>query len=212
MWWWQTVFSLAFWVVLLSVCTAVCLRTYIRLVFLCLLFFHLIYWCFPYCYDFEFLFQKFWTRFGRGAAPISALRWRSSTVRATTWRCWFRSAGRRIRWSDRTSSLWRPSSGNSTGTHGNTWKHTDTHGNKRTHTETYWNTRKHMETRGNIHGNRTEQNCITLRPSRNEGAIRSSVCSWCDGSSHRSLVVDPLNYFSIQPGRYSMKDRDVVQW
>ena len=26
-----------------------------------------------------------------------------------------------------------------------------------------------------------------------------SVCSWCDGSSDRSLMVDPLSYFSFQP-------------
>ena len=28
-----------------------------------------------------------------------------------------------------------------------------------------------------------------------------SICSWCDGLSDRSLVVDPLNYFSLQPER-----------
>ena len=28
---------------------------------------------------------------------------------------------------------------------------------------------------------------------------RWSVCSWCDGSSDRSLLVDPLSYLSFQP-------------
>ena len=26
-----------------------------------------------------------------------------------------------------------------------------------------------------------------------------SICSWCDGSSDRSFMVDPLSYFSFQP-------------
>ena len=31
------------------------------------------------------------------------------------------------------------------------------------------------------------------------GARCSFVCSWCDGSSDQSYMVDPLSYFSFQP-------------
>ena len=31
------------------------------------------------------------------------------------------------------------------------------------------------------------------------GERYSMVCSWYDGSSDRSLMVDPLRYFSLQP-------------
>ena len=31
------------------------------------------------------------------------------------------------------------------------------------------------------------------------GFIVSVFCSWCDGSSDRSLMLDPLSYFSFHP-------------
>ena len=35
-----------------------------------------------------------------------------------------------------------------------------------------------------------------------------SVRSWCDGSSDRSFMVDPLSYFSFQPVLYDWCNKD----
>ena len=37
--------------------------------------------------------------------------------------------------------------------------------------------------------------------------ISKSVRSWCDGSSDRSSMVDPLSYFSFQPLLHDWRDK-----
>ena len=40
--------------------------------------------------------------------------------------------------------------------------------------------------------------------------LRGSVRSWCDVSSDRSLMLDPLNYVSFQPVLHDCKTKAVV--
>ena len=57
-------------------------------------------------------------------------------------------------------------------------------------------------TRIDFRHHRTALSCILSHPfsSGSEMLLRGkSIRSWCDGSSDRSFMVDPLSYFSFQP-------------
>ena len=44
--------------------------------------------------------------------------------------------------------------------------------------------------------------CYTSRGAMAGTTLWKSICSWYDGSSDRSLLVDPLGYFSLSPAGF----------